>query len=361
MRAINRDNYEEFFIDYIEGELNAEENLALQSFLALNPDLQDELDEMCDFDFTLESADFNANKPALKDIPFQTNFDDFCIALIENDLNTYDKKSFEEFVAENPDKQVDLDLYFKTKLKADTTLIYKDKKGLKRRNKGLVIKQFIYTSLAAAASIAILFTVWTSEIVKNPGDTQYNQFSQNTPIQISTPDSIKKGITQELETEKSSEDISKTKKSKETTPNKIKGKIQNKQINKMDALPIKAAISPKQVVDKIEVKQLIAENKVVPIKNSTELNLKLITHKEITPEKTENTGLAMLGLSWKASKGDDEVKEKSTLLKIASYGVNQIGKLAGKKINLEKKYDPKTDKTRVAFNTYGIGFSTPVK
>ena len=69
----------------------------------------------------------------------------------------------------------------------------------------------------------------------------------------------------------------------------------------------------------------------------------------------------MLGLSWKASKEDDRVKDKSALLKIASYGVNQIGKLAGKKINLEKKYDPKTDKTRVAFNTLGIGFSTPVK
>ncbi|RXQ89037.1 hypothetical protein EO244_14510 [Ancylomarina salipaludis] len=361
MRTINRDNYEEFFIDYIEGELNAEENLTLQSFLALNPDLKDELEEMADFDFTLESADINANKPDLKDIPFQTNFDDFCIALIENDLDTYDKKAFEEFIATHPDKQVDLDLYLKTKLKADSTLIFKDKKSLKRRNKSLVIKQLIYTSLATAASIAILFTVWTSEIGKNPADPQYKQFSQNTPIQISTPDSLKKDILKELETAEKFGNTSNSKNVKETIPNKIKGKIQNKQINKIDALPIKAAISPQQMVDKIEVTQLVAENKVVPIKNSTELNLILNKHKEITPEKTENTGLAMLGLSWKASKGENEVKEKSTLLKIASYGVNKIGQLAGKKINLEKKYDPKTDKTRVAFNTYGIGFSTPVK
>lgn len=361
MRTINRDNYEEFFIDYIEGELSAEENLALQSFLALNPDLKDELDEMCEFDFAIESADLNANKPALKNIPFQTNFDDFCIAFLEDDLDAYDRKAFEEFVSSHPDKQVDLDLYLKTKVKADTSLIFKNKKALKRRNKSLVIKQFIYTSLATAASIIILFSVWISEIEKDPSDLKYKQFSQNTPIIISSPDSIKNRIPKELETKENNQNTSETEKAKKTIGNQIKGKIQNKQINKMDALPIKAEISPKQTVDKIEMKQLLADSKIIPIKNITVSQPKLVTNQKDTPEITQNTGLAMLGLSWKASKGENEVKEKSTLLKIASYGVSQIGKLAGKKINLEKKYDPKTDKTRVAFNTYGIGFSAPVK
>ena len=89
--------------------------------------------------------------------------------------------------------------------------------------------------------------------------------------------------------------------------------------------------------------------------------MKLAEKKQTIQEVPQSTGLAMLGLSWKASKGDDEVKDKSALLKIASFGVNKIGELAGKKINLEKKYDPQTDKTRIAFNTLGIGFSKTVK
>jgi thiamine biosynthesis protein ThiC len=129
----------------------------------------------------------------------------------------------------------------------------------------------------------------------------------------------------------------------------------------MDALPVRADVSTKESIDKIEVKQLLAENKMLAIKNVDLPELKVDIIEKKTSTEVKNTGLAMLGLSWRASKGDDEVKEKSTLLKIASYGVNQIGKLAGKKINLEKKYDPKTDKTRVAFNSLGFGFSTPVK
>jgi len=361
MKIITRNNYEEFFLDYIEGDISAQDKLALESFLIQNPDLKKELDEMMDMDLKCEADTTTEETAHLKDIPFQTNFDDFCIAQLEGDLDLYESKAFEKFIHSNPNKAEDLALYHKTKLEADVSIVFKNKKDLKHRNKVTIIRQFIYTTLATAASIAILFSVWTSELKNSPTDLKYEQVSQNTSMQIATPDSVKTPIKKEIDRVKSVEKNKKPEKTNNSSKPKVKAKIKNKKIIRIDVLPVRAEVSTKKAIDKIEVKQLLAENKVVIIKDVNLPETKIDIIKKTTSSEVQNTGLAMLGLSWKASKGDDEVKEKSTLLKIASYGVNQIGKLAGKKINLEKKYDPKTDKTRVAFNTLGIGFSAPVK
>ncbi|MGZ2368961.1 anti-sigma factor family protein [Ancylomarina sp. YFZ004] len=361
MKLITRNNYEEFFLDYIEGEINAQDKVALESFLAQNPDLKRELDEMMGMDIKYEAETISEDKSLLKDIPFKENFDDFCIAQLEGDIDSYENKAFDEFIQSNPDKAKDLALYHKTKLEADLSIVFKNKKNLKKRNKAIIIRQFVFTTLATAASIAILFSVWTSELENNSTDLKNEKVSQNTSIQIATPDSVKTLIPKGIITVKSVEKNIKPEKTNKTSKPKAKLNIQNKRIIKIDVLPIRTDVSTKESIDKIEVKQLLAESKTRAIKSVDLPEVKVeIIEKRISSE-VQNNGLAILGLSWKASKGDDEVKEKSTLLKIASYGVNQIGKLAGKKINLEKKYDPKTDKTRVAFNTLGLGFSTPVK
>jgi len=360
MTIITRNNYEEFFIDYIEGEINAHDKIALKSFLVQNPDLKEELDGMMDLDFKFESDTTIKDSFTLKDIPFEANFDDFCIAQLEGDLDPYESNAFKNFIDSNPNKAKDLELYNKTKLEADLSIVFENKKNLKQKNKAIIFRQFVFTTLATAASIAILFSIWTSELENNPTELKYERVSQNTGIQITTPDSIKTPIQKEISTVKSETENKKPEKTKKSSKSKDKVKVQNKRVIKIDLLPVRADVSTKKPIDKIEVKQLLAENKVVPIRNVDLPEEKVEIIEKTSSAEIQNSGLAMLGLSWKASK-TEEVKEKSTLLKIASYGVSQIGKLAGKKINLEKKYDPKTDKTRVAFNTLGLGFSAPVK
>jgi len=361
MKIITRNNYEEFFLDYIEGEINAPDKVALESFLVQNPDLKKELDEMMGMNIKYEANTVSGESDSLKAIPFQENFDDFCIAKIEGDLNAYENEAFDKYMASNPNSEKEFYLYLKTKLEADQTIIFKEKKSLKHRNKGLIIRQFIYTTLAAAASIILLFSIWTNEIENNHSDLKLERISQNTSMRIATPDSIKRKIPKEITSKKDSVNTRKLEKEDKPSKAKFRSKIQNKRIIKTDALPIRAEVTTKESIEKIVIKQLLADNKVLAIENINLPETKLGIIDNINSSNNKNTGLASLGLSWKASKGDDRTKEKSALLKIASYGVNQIGKLAGKKINLEKKYDPKTDKTRVAFNTLGIGFSTPVK
>ncbi len=361
MTIITRNNYEEFFLDYIEGEIGAQDKEALEAFLVQHPDLKQELNEMMGLDFTCNATPIETESALLKAIPFQENFDDFCIAHLEGDLDTYEKEAFERYMASRPEKKNDFSLYAKTKVVANSAIIFANKKELKKKNKAILFRQFVFTTLATAASIAILFSIWTTEIENNPTDFKKEQVSQNTSMQIATPDSIKKKIPQNIKTRKSPANNKKIEKKDKTSKSIIRGKIQNKRIIKTDALPIRAEVKTKESIDKLVIKQLLADNKTLAIKNISlpETKIEIVEKTSLTNQ--QNTGLAMLGLSWKASKAEKDVKDKSTLLKIASYGVNQIGKLAGKKINLEKKYDPKTDKTRVAFNTLGIGFSTPVK
>lgn len=361
MKTITRNNYEEFFLDYIEGEINAPDKVTLELFLVQNPDLKKELDEMMGVNIKCVGDTISGGRDSLKTIPFQENFDDFCIAKIEGDLNTYENEAFEKYMLSNSYREKEFSLYKKTKLEADQAVIFKDKKNLKRRNKGLIIKQFVYATFAVAASIILLFSIWTDGIENSPTDLKNERVSQNTSMPIATPDSITKKILKEIKSEKSTVNTKKQEKEYKPSKAKVKGKIQNKKIIKTDALPIRAEVTTRGTIEKIVVKQLLADNEVLAIKNINLPDTKIKIIDKTNSSDQKNTGLAMLGLSWKASKGDDQVKEKSTLLKIASYGVNQIGKLAGKKINLEKKYNPKTDKTRVAFNTLGIGFSTPVK
>ncbi len=362
MSIITRNNYEEFFLDYIEGEISAANKTALEAFLVLHPDLKAELDEMMDMDFSCDKASVEINSDALKTIPFQTNFDDFCIAHLEGDLNDYENLNFENYIAKNPNKAKELALYYQTKIEADKDLIYTNKKNLKRRNKTAIIKQFVYTTLSAAASVALLFSVWNSELEKQEPQFKSEHISQNTSFQIVDSDSVHIHIPKEISNVKTLAPNSPSKKKNSNAKSKIiKGKIQNKRIIKIDALPIKVQILNKKIINKIEIKELLADNRVYSVQKKNLPDLKIITKDKTPIQEVQNTGLAMLGLSWKASKGEQDPNKKSTLLKIASFGVNQIGKLAGKKINLEKKYDPKTDKTRVAFSTFAIGFSAPVK
>ena len=44
MIDINRNNYEEYFLDFLEGNLSPSENDLLMSFLNSNPDLKEELE-----------------------------------------------------------------------------------------------------------------------------------------------------------------------------------------------------------------------------------------------------------------------------------------------------------------------------
>ncbi len=87
---ISRDNYEEFFLSYLDGRLTDAEILAMEEFLLLNPDLRRELEGLEDAVLVPRDVHYPFREILRKtdlSLPVvDENFDDFCAAWIEGDL-----------------------------------------------------------------------------------------------------------------------------------------------------------------------------------------------------------------------------------------------------------------------------------
>lgn len=186
---ITRSNYEEYFLDYLDGNLKPALEQEFHDFLASNPDLKEELAEIeneGEISIQPTNAIFN-HKEALKQKEFiqpgqPENIEITAIAYIENDLSTEEKKEFEQIATHDPSVKKSLLLFQKTKLVADTSVVYKEKSALKRVLViGLTHRNF-YKAISIAASLLLILSLYFLT-GNNNGFGDSGQFSQqkNTP------------------------------------------------------------------------------------------------------------------------------------------------------------------------------------
>ncbi|MDQ2179359.1 hypothetical protein [Marinifilum sp. D714] len=351
MRRIDRHNYEEFFLDYLEGNLNDSEKKNLESFLALNPDLKEELEEMCLIE--LEEENITFDKSSLKQIPFETDFEDFCVAKLEGDLEREEEISFTKYLNDNLIGKAQYQLYEKTKLKADIDIIYPDREELKRKERK-IIPYWMISGVGIAASILLLFSVWNTSI----SDKNAEQVSTK---KVAYNDSVKKKvvITPTKDSNRLEKLVGINSESKTTKQESVE--IDNQEVEKVIAKS--QSIENKQVTDQIvSLPNVIktAEFKVLANVEVKEQKIEVSNQEKEINEVPVNSGLDNLGMSWKSSVKAKR-KSNSLLYAVAKMGVDKIGEIAGKKVQLEKQYDSETEKTRLRFNTKGLGFSTSIK
>lgn len=157
--SINRNNYELFFIDYIDGKLSAEEVAELMLFIAAHPDLKEELNNF-ELSPVLEQTNLEeyTNKHLLKKREFTTEqINNALVAELEGTLDIEYREVFknlpEEFI-KNERK-----LMAATKMKPDYSIEFPNKKNLKRETR--IINLFYYYSGAVAACLLIAFGVYS--------------------------------------------------------------------------------------------------------------------------------------------------------------------------------------------------------
>jgi hypothetical protein len=153
---ITINNYEAYFLDYREGQLNPEQLSELGLFLSLHPELKCKL-ELSDI-ITLKSENYNfKNKNLLKKLNFESvavcesNFDDFCIAYHENLLSHEKSQELIQFSHTKNTYDNDLKIYGKTNLKPQFNLQFPHKRQLYHK---VVRANFIGTYLFRIGSIA---------------------------------------------------------------------------------------------------------------------------------------------------------------------------------------------------------------
>jgi hypothetical protein len=172
---INRENYEAFLLDLIEGNLSDDQKNILKHFLNENPDLTVE-DNPADIrlpdsgKISVTGTGFplkeELKKGGLNREINVGNYEQFCIARLEGDLSARTENRLEKFLSENPGLGKSADIFGLTILKADSSVVFPGKNVLRKgRNATITLKEyfnrrFIYKAVSIAASVTILISVF---------------------------------------------------------------------------------------------------------------------------------------------------------------------------------------------------------
>ncbi len=173
---INRDNYQAYLLDQIEGRLSPELERDLIKFLEENPDLiiSQELSgiNLLNVDICFPFKE-NIKKGGLNREINSDNYEQFCIARMEGDLTASSGKDLDDFLEKNSECAREASLYRLLVLNADKTLEFPDKNLLRkkvpamRRIPGYFTKRLVYRAVSVAASFALLLSAYV--FIQNSG------------------------------------------------------------------------------------------------------------------------------------------------------------------------------------------------
>lgn len=165
---INRHNYEECFILYWDNELSAAEKLEVENFVNDNPDLKEEFQIFGETRFTPDSSISFSNKHTLQ---FSTPLDSSetegrLISYIDNELKGEEKLEMERLIAADVAIQKELEIFQKTKIHPDTSVVFPDKSVLYRHEEKVRVVRLTWLRVAVAAAIILMAGVITFRVVK---------------------------------------------------------------------------------------------------------------------------------------------------------------------------------------------------
>lgn len=148
---ITRENYEEFFLSYVDNELPAETRLAVERFVAANPDLREELETLIQCRLEPESGAVFPDKHKL------LQYEESLLLYVDDELDEAGRKSVEELTQREPHYAKELKHLQSTVSEPDAAILFPDKESLyhpaKRRR---VVMMPWLQATAAAAVIGIV-------------------------------------------------------------------------------------------------------------------------------------------------------------------------------------------------------------
>jgi hypothetical protein len=162
---INKNNYEAYLLDYLEGTISPQDKEALLLFFELHPELKSELDTDISLNLnTQEQTTFDFKEQLLKhdaDLYELPVSDYLIIKKQEEGLNQQEEA---ELLLTEPDKKKrnrkSIE-YQQTVLKPDSSVSFPDKSKIRRFILLPILKQYaVRRSVAAVAIIALFASIW---------------------------------------------------------------------------------------------------------------------------------------------------------------------------------------------------------
>lgn len=346
---ITRENYEEYFLDYFDGNLSDEMVEGLLRFLSANPDLEEEFYLLME-----QTADFKISKEDFSTITVKrdsnigyelSTFDYLCVAELEHDITRPEKELLETTIKANSKLKVDFDLFQKTRMEAENVEC-PFKNELKKNVFNLRIKRNLitYSSIAAAVLLVFYFTV---------NEEQVRELSSNTEPRVevvpqSANDAIRQIVTRPVVAEQMASRV-KHKEEHEVKSSKINT---NNNINSNSIESIQH-IEPNTILREQSQISAIASNSSIRVQEMNIAANSIIkldqyeAFQHITDNSTINSGLAdnVNNFLEKARMETESISKKIQDAKGRRKGVfiaraiNGINTLLGTNIEYSSKYD----------------------
>lgn len=173
--TINRNNYEEYFLLYIDNELSVAEKNMVDAFVAANPDLQEELVMLQQSVVKPVEIDFPGKEQLIKPEAVDADTQEKLLLLLDNELKGKDKAALLSLIAYNRNVQQEWELLQQTKFSSADSIIFKEKDSLYKKEEAKVVA--IKWWRVAAAAVLIGFGLWGAVSYIN------NDKSENTVVE----------------------------------------------------------------------------------------------------------------------------------------------------------------------------------
>lgn len=157
-KLIHIDNYESYYLDYLEGNLSDSERIALEEFLEAHPELRLEDEELIILDDApelLSPLEKELLKKEEEHMISAENLDYFAIGRVENVLSSNENAQLNSYLSAHPEAQKTIRDYEATRLEAHA-VPYEGKEELKHKEIAFVSWRLM-AAVTSAAAILILF------------------------------------------------------------------------------------------------------------------------------------------------------------------------------------------------------------
>lgn len=358
---INRNNYEAFFLDYAEGNLTAEQEELVRRFLTFNPDLREELEAFAVINITPENLEFPLKEkmrrfvPGTEDPFTPENFEMFCIAYLEGDLNENQANDFLDYINQDEKAASELERFRSAYFPAER-IPFPGKNSLKRKEPGRKIPFRIITSLAAAAAITALVFL--------------GPFEKEDMIEIAvaedperTDNLVREEVIEEvpqIEPEIISEEKQVKVNAKPATLNVIKNKsapvpVSDFVISENEERIRQLSSSQNQRLASLDLSRRPAQE--IPVSYDR------IQVRPVEPTSIRSSSLSLAELAkYQIQRATDMVEEEDVLLwSIASKGLQELSRVTGSNASLLASKDEDGSISGIQFRSKYFNLTTPIQ
>jgi hypothetical protein len=280
---INRNNYEEFFLLYVDNELDEAQRLEVDNFAQQNPDLAEELEMlkqsalMADDDIKFTDKELLFKKEAGINA---ANFEEYFLLSIDDELTKQEQSEVEKFVLKNPALQDEFTILKHTKLEPEVIeFTAKDTLYRTEKKERRVISVAWLRVSVAAALLVLAVSIWLLNGNEAP---QVNNLASN--IKSSIPKAVtapNKNVTVAKESEvaisvkKDETDVADTQVAMVKTSKKENTKAtnhSNSQVQKIDKANDEKYLPDEQLAQLETVKRGDQKTNTVPVIAANNVN-----------------------------------------------------------------------------------------